>query len=1214
MKLKELQLLKYGKFDGQILKFPPETPNGPPGLHIVFGHNEDGKSTALRALKALLFGIGRNNTDDFRFGNDLLSVGAVLENSAGQTEEIQRWKKQPYLRDKEGRSLDAAVLSSCLGSVDADSFARFFGLDHDELRRGSEMLLHEKGDVSTSIFSAGLGALDVRAVLDDLETKASELYKPRAKNPSINAAIADYSEKARAIRDAALPAREYREKEEQLAAAKQHLDELLSKQSELGKRKAKLERIRRARPLLAKLRDLHEQLTQAGAVAPLPDGFARERRTLSDTLKKLEDDERNAAVDIDSHAREIAALVIPEALLRQAQTITRLQQSLKSYSEGMRDLPLRNAEKASAENAASGILKQLRPGANLPDAETLRISTAQSSRLLSLGNEEQSLRNKFATLKAEVSSLEDELREKKDAEARMPEPRASTGLRNLADRIRKHGTLEEKLTGEEKKIARMREQAGRELKRLPLWNGTLEDLAALKIPAAETIADFDKRLQAAQTKIEKLADKIEDKEADIKSCHAEIAKLRKQGGEIPTEPQLRAARERREGGWKLIRRAWLQGENDAAAQKDYDPSLPLPEAYEKAVHASDALGDHMYRDASRVGKHADCLAKIESITRERDELAAEKKSRSDGLEQLLNAWHALWMPLGMGTGMGIEPGTVAEMLAWIVQKQALLNKFELMCASERECDELKKQIRAYIQELASALTAGGADVAPGITLDQSLEQTQRFCDNLEQLTRDRKTLKDSIDDTNKRWKQKAVASDIAGTALNEWQEKWARAVAILQLSPDARVSEANEVAARTLDLFKQLDQIPELDRRIGAIGETIQQFESEVKSLSQQIDPALDALRPEDAAQTLNQRLGQARVDDARRKELLKQQQNAERKKKGAADQIQSLRKRLADLCAIAQCDDPARIEELEKRNEWHRGLQEKIVEAKDALLNVGDGLSIEELFVEAGTEIADEFESQFLQVTKELDDLKFQLDPAYDARSKINTELSAMDGGAGAANVSAEAQSILAQIRDDTERYVRLRMAAELLKREIERYRNENQTPLLRHAGALFAALTHGSFTSVRADSDDKGQNMLLGIRGNQPALGVEAMSDGTRDQLYLALRLAHLQLYLDDPNNEPLPFVVDDVLVNFDDKRSAAAFALLYQISKRIQIIVFTHHKHMIALAQSALAGSGGYTQSSSTGTLEVHSFVPAPEVIHQQEAGVTPENLLVETPAAG
>ena len=78
--------------------------------------------------------------------------------------------------------------------------------------------------------------------------------------------------------------------------------------------------------------------------------------------------------------------------------------------------------------------------------------------------------------------------------------------------------------------------------------------------------------------------------------------------------------------------------------------------------------------------------------------------------------------------------------------------------------------------------------------------------------------------------------------------------------------------------------------------------------------------------------------------------------------------------------------------------------------------------------------------------------------------------------------------------------------------------------------------------------------------------MSDGTADQLYLALRLASLEQYLN--HNEPQPFVVDDILVRFDDDRSAATLKVLADLSQKTQVIFFTHHRHLVALAKNSVA----------------------------------------------
>jgi uncharacterized protein YhaN len=77
--------------------------------------------------------------------------------------------------------------------------------------------------------------------------------------------------------------------------------------------------------------------------------------------------------------------------------------------------------------------------------------------------------------------------------------------------------------------------------------------------------------------------------------------------------------------------------------------------------------------------------------------------------------------------------------------------------------------------------------------------------------------------------------------------------------------------------------------------------------------------------------------------------------------------------------------------------------------------------------------------------------------------------------------------------------------------------------------------------------------------------MSDGTLDQLYLSLRLATLEKYL--AANEAMPFIVDDILIRFDDHRARATLQVLAELSNKTQILFFTHNQHLPALAQKQI-----------------------------------------------
>jgi uncharacterized protein YhaN len=83
-----------------------------------------------------------------------------------------------------------------------------------------------------------------------------------------------------------------------------------------------------------------------------------------------------------------------------------------------------------------------------------------------------------------------------------------------------------------------------------------------------------------------------------------------------------------------------------------------------------------------------------------------------------------------------------------------------------------------------------------------------------------------------------------------------------------------------------------------------------------------------------------------------------------------------------------------------------------------------------------------------------------------------------------------------------------------------------------------------------------------------VDGLSEGTRDQLYLSLRLASLLRHAE--LGGAMPLVLDDVLIQYDDERSRAALSVLAEVAQKMQVLFFTHHARLVDLAESALAPS--------------------------------------------
>jgi uncharacterized protein YhaN len=77
---------------------------------------------------------------------------------------------------------------------------------------------------------------------------------------------------------------------------------------------------------------------------------------------------------------------------------------------------------------------------------------------------------------------------------------------------------------------------------------------------------------------------------------------------------------------------------------------------------------------------------------------------------------------------------------------------------------------------------------------------------------------------------------------------------------------------------------------------------------------------------------------------------------------------------------------------------------------------------------------------------------------------------------------------------------------------------------------------------------------------VAIDGLSEGTRDQLYLSLRLAALDMHLGQAH--VLPFIADDLFINFDDRRSVAGLRALGELSRKTQVLFLTHNDHILPM----------------------------------------------------
>jgi uncharacterized protein YhaN len=287
---------------------------------------------------------------------------------------------------------------------------------------------------------------------------------------------------------------------------------------------------------------------------------------------------------------------------------------------------------------------------------------------------------------------------------------------------------------------------------------------------------------------------------------------------------------------------------------------------------------------------------------------------------------------------------------------------------------------------------------------------------------------------------------------------------------------------------------------------------------------------------------------------------------------IQAAHEQIAGLRDQARVKTDDELEAAWERSRTMRDLKQRLEAVEAELTRNGDGLSIRELELEAGELDADAIGQELERVSTELEELQAERDKLRDRKHMVQNEISAKDGSDSAAAASEEAEQQLAEMASGIEQYLRMQIAALILEQRIEEYRQKNQAPVLARAGDLFAKLTLGSFASLRDELNESGMPILLGVRPNEMEITVDQMSDGTRDQLYLALRLATLEQHMQ--KGEPMPFVVDDILIGFDDNRTSVCLEVLAEIAVGTQVLVFTHHQRVVELAEGLKTQAGVYT----------------------------------------
>ncbi|CEJ11056.1 hypothetical protein BN1110_01342 [bacterium YEK0313] len=1146
MRLRRLDLTRYGKFTDHSIDFGECVP-GEPDLHIVYGPNEAGKSTALAAFLDLLFGIGAQSPFDFLHPYSTMRVGGALDID-GETRDFRRIKRaQNSLLDAEDRPLAESAIRAGLGGIERDAYRTMFSLDDETLEKGGESILASKGDLGRLLFSASTGLAHLSQKLIDLRSEADGFYRYRARGGALVDLKARLAElKSERERLDTLASDHARLVEARDRAASRY-DEGIAERTLIQTRLDEIRHHLAALPRLTALRELRARLAPLAATPEAPQhwvgqlpGLQREEIALGVQVKAN-------AEEIERLTQELGAVVVDEAALHLVDRMERHGDQRARHVTAEMDVPNKRLELRELDLSIAGILERLgRAGEPEPRRLLLKAATAGRLRALiearsgvdaAVRNATKELGEAKDRLAEIVSRLPDatlaasEARERDDAMAALAA--TVTAMRSADNQARRRHA--------ERIRAEAREELADRLAALRPWQGEADELVGMACPTPDMLQRWRSErsaLEVAQAghraEIERLTTRTRQLEAE----HTSLASLTG----VVTDQEAAAIRARREQAWAAHRRAL------DASSADH---------FELVLRQDDIVGAARFTHMTELAKlhqnrHALAMAEAELAR------AAELADRAAG------ALHALDMAVAdaaRAMSPCFAPAPALPVLEdWLSRRKSALEAREALRSAERDLRAIVAEAAAETDRLCAAVGRAGLAIAPDAGFDAVLSAAQEALDGEAELRR----LRAERDERQRHLGLRERAAAEAAAALRDWTEAWETTCRSCWLGEDAAVPDVGavrEVLAAIADLAPALEKRAGLLDRIAKMEADQAAFRDEVAALAASLGLADAAAPALELAQRIGEAVRQAGAAAAQRATLRARLAEAEARRRELAEASAILAQRKQPMMRLFAVSSLAEIAEKLSGNVLRAELRQAAATAEAEILEAlrTVDLASAERILESADRAA--LEAELIALQSRFDDQDRRCQELFAERSGAIDRVAAIGADEAVADIEEKRRTTLLEIEDGAMRYLALRAGVAATERALASYRERHRSAMMARASEAFRTMSRGAYAGLAAQPGKDGETLIALARGGGSKVASE-LSKGTRFQLYLALRVAGYHEFA--AARSAMPFIADDIMETFDDFRAEEAFRLFADMARAGQVIYLTHHQHLCDIAR--------------------------------------------------
>ena len=1158
MKMETIQLENFGIYGSKLFRF-----DGQP-LILIYGANETGKTTALNGLRQALFGFPRQSA---YITGKTMGAEATLTMADGRRVRFARQKKNVngFSATIDGKlPLSENDWASLTSGLDLKAYQSLFGFSLDELRSGEKALAQTP--IENALSSSGFGGL---ARLQQVQNRINEFLSQSLKrvgvSGEINAKLAEIEAAERHLESVLTLPADVSELRARVSTAQQEANRFHTELAQLREQAAACQRQQAALPRASEYRQVQQSLSQFDLPAALDHDYRVQWSVLNNRLA-------GARSELSAELSKLEQLEMELASLPKAEGNAAFQEEVVELGKLAREVPLWRQQiqhdlrdATELENELSDALRKL--GWSRQDSRwrTLRLDLNQQAEVNEVTQAIEAWSRKLNDCRTRIDVAEKQLHMHRAPKASAGQPPVGLSwdrvveiesqlrtLRPLAHQLDHLSRQLEQLRSDRRQASQTDEllRLTRELS----MNPDLELATNWSVPALLQLNEQQQCLTTARLDVTRLEAEQQRLTGQIAQGLQQIVGL-KSGTGIKSLAELEAIwcqRDQVVAQWREELRTPLLA--SSVTPTEYEERLAQLKHYHEQ---SDSAVRAMLADMTRSAELASREREQEQLKQKSTECQAQLAAAQARLTAANTAWTKLWMhcPLATHWTETNTAPTAERTIKWL----ELYGKWQQHQAS---VDELVREVQragAAREEAWQALTA----MWSGASDCKSLAEAEQLVARWRSLMATADAHANLMKELEQTHQSHIGERQSIEQHLTQQQSVFQQTIATLGLPETWPISELSSRLERLKQCQALAQRVDKMREREQETGNRLSAFTQRVADLAARMGLGPISGLPEEAAAVWLDQFTHSEQADHRRLELNRLLAAQRLSKDKRLEQVSQLEVSIQDMVARLGATSLEQVQAWTDQATTVFQLRAKEAELRAALESNAGGRPLEQFLAELAELQPRMVAANSATLAAKLSSLESAASAAQQQIGGMARELEFKEQGSAALDAEQQLKRLRAELVELSEQWVVHKLAGELLEQTIDRFTRDHEPQLIKHTRRFFRELTDGRYSVVEHDSGKHGGFAVRDNHGNP--WQSDKLSTGTREQLYLAIRLAYITHF--NQTHEPLPVIMDDCFVNFDDTRARIALRTLIHWQESVQTILLScHWRSVEALAELA------------------------------------------------